>query len=288
MTRPSAVILGCGDLGTEAGLRLVSKGWSVTGVRRSPERLPETLVGVAADLTGPADALVGALPDRIDALIITPTAEERTEEAYRAVYLDGPLRVLASLERANRTPRRVLAVSSTAVHGTDDASDVTEDTPVSPSTPTARVLAEAEAALHRKRPDAISLRLAGIYGPGRTMLLDQVRRGEAVVPDRTLLTNRIHRDDAAAAIVHLIVDVAEPAPIYLGVDHAPVDRGEVIRFLAAELGLPTPPTGEVSRRRGGNKRLRNDRLVQTGFHFAYPTYREGYRTLLAGEGVRHP
>ncbi len=288
MTRPTAVILGCGDLGTEAGLRFVNEGWAVTGVRRSPDRLPEALSGVAADLTGPLDELAAALPNPIDALIIAPAAKERTEEAYRAVYLDGPLRALASLERAGRAPQRLLAVSSTAVHGTDDGSDVTEDTPVSPSTPTAQVLAEAEAALHDQRPDAISLRLAGIYGPGRTALIDQVRRGEAVVPDRTLMTNRIHRDDAAAAIVHLIVHVADPAPIYLGVDHAPVDRGEVIRFLAAELGLPDPPTGEVSRRRGGNKRLRNDRLVGTGFHFTYPTYREGYRAALAGEGARHP
>ena len=288
MTRPTAVIVGCGDLGTETGLRLVAEGWTVVGVRRSPDRLPIALHGVAAELTGPLDGLAAALPARIDGMVITPAASERTEEAYRAVYLDAPQRLLEALDRNGRSPGRIIAVGSTAVHGNDDGSEVDEETPLAPTTPTARVLAAAETALHEVRPDAISLRLAGLYGPGRTSLIEQVRRGEAVVPDRPVLTNRIHRDDAAAAIVHLLVHATEPSPVYLGVDHTPVDRGEVIRFLAAELGLPSPPVGAVTRRRGGNKRLRNDRLIGTGFRFTYPSYREGYRAVLAGEGVRHP
>lgn len=287
MTRPTAVIVGCGDLGTETGLRLAAEGWTVIGVRRSPERLPAALRGVAADLTGPLEGLAAALPERIDGLVMTPSASDRTEEAYRAAYLDAPERLLGVLDRSGRTPRRIIAVGSTAVHGNDDGSEVDEDTPLAPTTPTARVLAAAESALHALRPDAVILRLAGLYGPGRTGLIERIRRGEAVVPDRPVLTNRIHRDDAAAAIVHLLSQVTDPAPSYLGVDHTPVDRGEVIRFLAAELGMPSPPVGEVTRRRGGNKRLRNDRLVGTGFRFTYPSYREGYRAVLAGEGTRH-
>ncbi len=286
--RPTALIVGCGDLGTETGLRLVAAGWSVTGVRRSPHRLPESIVGVSADLTGSLNELPSASPQHVDALVFTPTAGERSAEAYRAVYLDGLIRLLDALDDSGRTPGRVLAVSSTAVYGTDDGGDVDETTPTSPTSATGQVLVQAEVALHARRRDATTLRLAGLYGPGRTSLIEQVRRGEALVPEERALTNRIHRDDAAAAIVHLLTQVAEPAPIYLGVDHAPVDRGEVIRFLASELGMPEPPTGPTPRRRGSNKRCRNDRLVATGFEFTYPTYREGYRAVLAGEGVRHP
>ncbi|MCY1249420.1 hypothetical protein D9M72_629530 [compost metagenome] len=86
--------------------------------------------------------------------------------------------------------------------------------------------------------------------------------------------------------------------MYLGVDNDPAELGEVQRFLADELGLPRPSSdvpvgdsggaagGEPSR--GGNKRCSNALLRSTGFEFAYPTFREGYRAILAGEGVRHP
>jgi hypothetical protein len=86
-----------------------------------------------------------------------------------------------------------------------------------------------------------------------------------------------------------------PAPVYVGVDNEPAELGEVLSFLAAELGLPRPPSsadggrqggGEPSR--GGNKRCSNALLRSTGFEFRYPTYREGYRDILAGLGVRYP
>jgi nucleoside-diphosphate-sugar epimerase len=283
----TALIVGCGDLGTEVGLRFLDAGWTVVGVRRSPHHLPDAIRGVAADLTGPLDTLPGQLPRRIDALVFTPTAGERSAARYRSVYLTGLVRLLGTLDDAGLRPDRVLAVSSTAVYGADDGSEVDEATPPSPTTATAQVLVQAEVALHARRPDAISLRLAGLYGPGRTALIDQVRRGEALIPRPAVLTNRIHRDDAAAAVVHLLTRVDEPEPIYLGVDDLPVDRGEVIRFLADELGVPTPPAGPATRRRT-NKRCRNDRLVASGFTFTYPTFREGYRAILAGEGTRHP
>jgi hypothetical protein len=92
---------------------------------------------------------------------------------------------------------------------------------------------------------------------------------------------------------------ADPDPVYLGVDDHPAELGEVQRFLASELGLPQPPSavegdsggGGVSASgpaRGGNKRCSNKLLRSTGFGFAYPTFREGYRAILAGEGFRHP
>ncbi|AUZ88821.1 hypothetical protein CVO76_15090 [Arthrobacter agilis] len=67
-----------------------------------------------------------------------------------------------------------------------------------------------------------------------------------------------------------------------------MDLGEVLQFLAGQLGLPEPPRGEVSTTRGGARRVDSSLLRSTGFSFTYPTYREGYRAVLAGQGVRHP
>jgi nucleoside-diphosphate-sugar epimerase len=281
------LIAGCGDLGTETGLRFVAAGHEVVGLRRRVELLPGSIVPLAADLT----AELPPLPGDVEVVVVAPSAGGRSAAAYRAVYLDGLGRVLDGLDRAGAAPRHVLSVSSTAVYGVTDGSWVDEDTPTEPASATGEVLVAAEELLAASPFATTSLRLAGIYGPGRTRLIDQVRRGEARLATRPAHTNRIHRDDAAAAIVHLSTRVEQPAPCYVGVDHAPVDRNEVLRFLAAELGLPAPPAatdGDTGRSRGGDKRARNDRLLATGFGFRYPTYREGYRAVLAGEGSRHP
>ncbi|MUU70684.1 SDR family oxidoreductase [Pseudarthrobacter sp. GA104] len=283
------LLAGCGDLGTEAGLRFHALGHRVVGWRRTPAKLPAAIEGVAADLSAPG---LPRVPADTTAVVIAVAADSPTEEAYRAAYADGLTHVLDALERDGVRPQRVLFVSSTAVYGDAGGGWVDENTPPRPGGFSGRVLLEAEqllqAAFSGTATRATSLRLGGIYGPGRTRLIDQVRGGTAVVPEDARYTNRIHRDDAAAAIVHLATMPPEPAPVYVGVDNDPADLGTVLRFLAAELGLAEPPVGDAGPARGGNKRCRNDLLRSTGFEFAFPSFREGYRDILAGNGVRHP
>jgi nucleoside-diphosphate-sugar epimerase len=282
----TVLIAGCGDLGTEVGLRLAARGERVVGWRRSPERLPAGIEGVRADLTQP----LPPVPADTDVVVIATAAGGRTEEAYRSAYVDATGNVLDALERDGVTPRRVLFVSSTAVYGDFGGDWVSEDSPAESTAPTARLVKEAEDVLLARTDRGTVLRLSGIYGPGRTRLIDQVTGGSAVLPQEVQWTNRIHRDDAAAAIVHLVLDVEEPERMYLGSDELPVDLGEVLRFLAAELTLPEPPAGGASGGpvRGGARRVDSSRLRASGFSFTYPTYREGYRAVLAGDGVRHP
>jgi nucleoside-diphosphate-sugar epimerase len=303
----TVLLAGCGDLGTEAGLRFAAAGHRVVGWRRSPENLPAVIDGVAADLSSGG---LPPLPADTTAVVVALAADAPTEEAYRAAYVDGLANVLDAVLAswgADGGPgggasnvRRVLFVSSTAVHGDAGGGWVDESTTAAPGGFSGRVLLEAEELLHsRLRGTGITpvvLRLGGIYGPGRTRLIDQVRGGTAVVPAGSRFTNRIHRDDAAAVIVQLCSMDTVPAPVYLGVDNEPAELGEVLRFLAAELGLPRPPSasgsgdstagGEPSR--GGNKRCSNALLRGTGLEFEYPSFREGYRAILAGAGVRHP
>ena len=284
----TVLIAGCGDLGTEAGLRFAAAGFSVLGWRRSPGNLPAQINGQAADLTGSGGELP-RIPADTDVVVIAVAAGQRSEDAYRAAYVDGTANVLDALERDGVRPRRILFVSSTAVYGDAAGAWVDEDTPAAPASVTGAVILEAEQLLHRRRPDAVVLRLSGIYGPGRTRLIDSVTTGTARLPAGPQLTNRIHRDDAAAAIVHLMTRGPAPDPLYVGVDDEPVDLGEVLQFLAAELGrdlgASSDPGGSS---RGGDRKLSNARLRGTGFEFAYPTFREGYRAVLAGQGIRHP
>lgn len=280
---------GCGDLGTEAGLRFAAAGHRVVGWRRSPAKLPAEIEGVAADLTA---ADLPPIPADTTAVVVAIAADSSTEAAYRTAYVDGLSHVLDALERDGVTPRRVLFVSSTAVYGDAGGGWVDESTTTAPGSFSGRLIREAEDLLFKRlggtATSPVVLRLGGIYGPGRTRLIDQVRSGAAVIPEAPRYTNRIHRDDAAGAIVHLCTMAEDPEPVYVGVDDDPAELGDVLRFLAAQLGLDVPPSGDVGEARGGNKRCSNALLRKSGYSFTYPTFREGYRDILAEVGLQHP
>lgn len=285
----TVVIAGCGDLGTEAGLRFAAAGHRVVGLRRHPEVLPEGIEGRTMDLAH-------EIPDvpRDTAIVVLALAPDmRTDEGYRHAYRDAPAHVLDGLERAGAQPRRILLVSSSSVYGAvDDGRLLDEDSPVAPRPGAGEIVYAGEQLLRRRVPEAIVLRLSGLYGPGRGRLQRQVREGTAGTgPERW--TNRIHRDDAAAAIVHLTRTADGPADLYIGTDDAPAPRSEVVAFLARAMevdpaGPAQPHAGEHPAQPTAGKRLRNERLLGSGFRFAYPTYREGYRAVLAGGGSRHP
>ena len=278
------LVVGSGDLGTEFGLRASRVGHRVHALRRRAHLLPAPLEPLAAALPGE----LPALPDDIEVVVITIAADGRDVDAYRRAYLEAPAQVLDALGDRGAPVRRVVFTSSTAVYGVDDGSWVDEDTPTGPSSPTGEVLVAAEQALWERDVPAVSLRLAGVYGPGRERLLRRVRSGEAVLPEREVHTNRIHRDDAADALLRLATLPGAAEPCYLGVDDAPAPLGEVLTFLAREVGLPVPPRGAVTRSRGGDRRCSNARLRALGWAPTYPSYREGYRAMLEGRGMRHP
>jgi nucleoside-diphosphate-sugar epimerase len=280
----TVLIAGCGDLGTEVGLRFAALGHPVVGLRRSAHLLPPQIEGQAVDLS--VDKPV--IPADTSTVIVALAASVVTEEGYRAAYVDGLRNLLDALDDAVVVPNRFILISSTAVYDISDGSWVDESVAAASSAPRDRVLLEAEQLLLSRIPTATVFRLSGIYGPGRERLVTQVREGRATVGPTPRYTNRIHRDDAAAAIVHLALLPAQPEPLYLGVDDNPALSEEVLTFLAGELSAAPPTAVDTESTRGGNKRLRNTLLRSTGFEFTYPDYRSGYRALIAGVGTRHP
>ena len=280
----TVLIAGCGDLGTEVGLRLAALGHPVVGLRRSAHVLPPEIVGQSVDLS----AEHPAIPATTHTVIVALAAGTPTEKGYRAAYVDGLTNLLDALDDAGVVPQRFLLVSSTAVYDVTDGSWVDENTPATSASPKDRILLEAEQLVVARVPNAVVFRLSGIYGPGRERLITQVREGRATIGHTPRHTNRIHRDDAAAAIVHLVRMDAPGQTLFLGVDNNPATSDEVYTFLANELSAAPPTVSDTVSDRGGDKRLRNDRLRATGFEFTYPDYRSGYRALIAGEGTRHP
>ncbi len=275
---PKILIAGCGYVGAALGARLVAAGHEVWGLSRDPARLPAGVRPLAADLT--EAQTLRALPPALDTVFYTAGSAGYSEAAYRAIYVDGVRHLLHALDEQGHAPR-LFFTSSTGVYGQSDGEWVDEDSPTAPGSFSGQLLLEGEQLFLGSPFPATILRLGGIYGPGRTSLIDKVRAGEAsCAAGRPRHTNRIHRDDAAGALHHLM-GLAQPAALYLGVDDEPAARCTVYRWLAARLGVPAPPTiAEPARRRGGNKRCRNARLRATGYPFRYPTFREGYAALL--------
>lgn len=267
----------------ESGLRLVL-------VRRHPEALPATLrehprvSTLAADLSDrrSVEAQLRPYRDDITRIAYTTAAGGRSVERYRAAYVDGVVHLADAL---GSSPSRFVYTSSTAVYGDHGGATVDEGTPLSPEalSETARELIRGEAEVHaRFKTAGVVLRLGGIYGPTRTRLIDQVRAGEAQVPRGSTITNRIHRDDCAGALAHLLFS-AEVAPIYVGVDEEPAEYADVIRFLATLTGAPPPRLAEADAApsRAGSKRCDGSLLRAHGYRYRYPSFREGYAAMLA-------
>jgi nucleoside-diphosphate-sugar epimerase len=276
------LIAGCGYIGIALGVQLAHEGHAVWGLRRRPELLPATIHPLKADLGDP-DSLA-LIPPELDFVFYTAAAERTDDASYQAAYVTGIQNLLNHLSETHQSLHRIFFTSSTAVYAQTGGEWVDETSETLPREFSGRRLLEGEELLLRGPFAATAVRMAGIYGPGRTRLIDQVRRGEAVCQTAGLrYTNRIHRDDCAGVLQHLM-RLSSPEILYLATDNEPADQVEVMRWLAKRLGAlpsqaqPKAPTGKESK---SNKRCRNSRLLQSGYSFLYPTFREGYKAILA-------
>jgi nucleoside-diphosphate-sugar epimerase len=277
-TRGACLIAGCGDVGARLGATLAARGEKVYGLRRSDAALPDGMSPLRADLTDPAT--LRNLPDDVTRVVFLPAPGARDVAAYRGLFVDGLAHLVDAL--ALRAPvARFVFVSSSAVYGEHGGAWIDEAAPCAPLAFNGELLIEAEARLRASGVPAVVARCSGLYGPGRTRLVDQITNGTARLPAGAgEYTNRIHVDDAAAAIAHLLaLDAADDC--YVLSDDHPATLAEVYGYLADQLGLPLPPTETGAAARAvGNKRLSNRRLRATGFDFRYPDYRAGYATIL--------
>jgi nucleoside-diphosphate-sugar epimerase len=270
------LLAGCGDLGLRVAQQLRGRGDEVWALRRHPPVAggPD-IRWLQADLTRP-DSLA-ALPRAFTQLVYLPTPDHRDAAAYRATFVDGLRHLLAALDDGRL--QRVLLVSSSAVYGAHDGDWVDEDTPPAPPGFNGATLLEAERWLAAQPVCSVVLRLAGLYGPGRTQLFERLRAGTVQVPRAAPhWANRIHVDDAAAAIAHLLA-LPDPQACYLGVDDTPLPLDVLHDHLARLLGVP-PPAAGAPPPGIGSKRLSNARLRVSGFAPRWPDARLGYAALL--------
>ncbi|AIG03789.1 NAD dependent epimerase/dehydratase family protein [Pseudomonas fluorescens] len=283
MSAPSVVIAGCGDVGSRLASQLLAAGWEVHGLRRNVARLPQGVIGIAGDLFKkdcPDTWPIGG----VDYLVYCAAATEHDEAGYRKAYVEGLQHVLEWLDDYGQQPKQLLFVSSSSVYGQQSGEWVDETSPTQAVGYSGQVMLEAEQVAFDSGIPATTIRLTGIYGPGREWLLSQVRQGYRVAVEPPLYGNRIHVDDAAGLLAFLLLHVERGGAldkVYIGVDDAPAPLAEVVGWLREYLGV-TEWAEDASVRRTGSKQCSNARARALGWAPTYPSYREGYAAILKG------
>lgn len=273
------LIIGCGDIGQRLAQQLDPNCYKVTGLRRHPPEDSHRLRYLACDATqsGQLDAILGS--EEFDVIVISMTPAERSDAGYEIAYTQTCRNLVAGLTHHQRTPRLIIFVSSTAVYGQNDGSWVDESSPTMPEGFSGKRLLEAENVIQQSGITHCIVRFSGIYGPGRNRLIEQVQQRRASASPH--YTNRIHADDCAGVLAHLIKlqQTQTLASVYLATDSSPTSMADVVSWIAIQLGVEDFFAIDAVNDRG-NKKISNQHLLASGYRLIHPDFRSGYATLL--------
>jgi nucleoside-diphosphate-sugar epimerase len=285
---PNLLIFGFGYSGRAVARAARDAGWGVTATSRTPNaQKPEAGVEVVhfedaeEAIAEASHILATAAPgERGDPALVRYGAQIAVSSAVWMGYL-----------------------STTGVYGNRDGGWVDEETAPAPQSERARRRVEAEAAWRDFDGQcAVDIfRLAGIYGPGRSMF-DDLREGSArrvVKPGH--LFGRIHRDDIAHGVVAAMKTAGKSGARILNFsDDDPAASADVVVEAARLLGVepPAPVAYEDAAPAmspmglsfwAENRKVANAKTkAALGITWKYPTYREGLAGILAeerGEGL---
>ena len=268
---PRALIAGCGFVGLATARLLAGQGWEVLALTHSAESAAtlrgEKFSAAACDISAREGVAALASWRGAEAVVHCASSGRGGVDAYRQVYLEGARNLREVL-----APRTLLFTSSTSVYAQTDGAWVTEESAAEPPRETGRVLRATEDLV--LDAGGTVARLAGIYGPGRSVLLRKFLEGSAVIEgDGTKWVNQAHRDDIASALAALLA--ANARGIFNVCDDQPLEQRAIYAWLAARFGKPLPPHGPVDRHRKRgwtNKRVRNAKLRALGWQPRFPSF----------------
>lgn len=284
------VVLGCGYVGAAVARAARARGAEVVGLTRNEAKAialrDEGIEMVVADLAD--DAWHGRIAGEADFVLNAVSSGGGGVEGYRASYVGGMQSIVRwAAERG--AAGTVVYTSSTSVYPQSGGAMVDESSATG-GDERARLLLEAESILRGAGERACRrwfvLRLAGIYGPGRHYLLNQVKLGEVAGRGEHRL-NLVHRDDIAAAVLACFAARAEVRNEIVNLaDDGPTPKQEVVAWLARRVGVAEPRfTGEPA---GGRRTVTPDRVIVNAKAKAllrwqpkFPSFRDGYADVLS-------
>lgn len=272
------LVIGHGYLGAPLARALQEDGYRVAAVQRGcAEGMAEPSLGypvLSGDVSDPASLRaisenIGFSPDHI---VLCASSSRGGVDAYRSVFVEGAQNLQSIFPAVP-----IFFTSSSSVYGQKDGSRVDENSETLPDRETGRLLLEAEKIV--RDGGGTALRLAGIYGPGRSIYLERLFRGTATIEDvsPSRFLNQIHRDDAIGALLHLLVcpDLERAGKVFNVVDDTPLTQRQCYESLAALFSLPVPPYAppDPARKRGWtHKIVSNAALRALGWEPRFSSY----------------
>ncbi len=284
------IVFGCGYVGAEVARRAVTRGLAVTALTRNAAQAvalrAEGIDVVVAELAG--DTWHRQIGGGADFVLNCVSSGGGGIEGYRRSYLEGMASILVWAQSRGAAGTMVYT-GSTSVYGQGGGARIDETATADGAGERGGILRETENLLRANNGACARwfvLRLAGIYGPDRHHLLEQVRSGVvAGLGDYRL--NLIYRDDICTAVW-----AAFAAPALVGseiinlADDAAATKAEITTWLAAQLGVPLPRFTGVPAE--GRRDMTPDRVIvnakakaMLGWRPEYPTFREGYGKILS-------
>jgi nucleoside-diphosphate-sugar epimerase len=297
------VIFGCGYIGSVVARQAIASGFRVTALTQNAEKAKALsqlgIEVVVDDLAG--DVWHRKIADGADYILNAVSSGGGGIEGYRHSYLEGMKSILRWAAAIGRVGTLVYT-SSTSVYPQDGGVVVDETASTQHATERGQVLLDAEQVL--LKPASFSapvsggdkardpfrrffiLRLAGIYGPGRHHLLEQIKAGE-VAGNGDHRLNLIHRDDVGAAIWAAFAAPSGIAnEIFNVADDGALPKYAVTEWIATRLNIPVPHFSGAAA--GSRRTITPDRIISNtklkntlGWRPLYPTFCEGYEQILA-------
>jgi nucleoside-diphosphate-sugar epimerase len=285
---PQLLIFGFGYSGRAIARAARDAGWGVTVTSRTPNAQKPEAETEIIHFEDAEDAIAEA-----SHILATAAPGERGDPAL--VRYGAQIAVSSAVWMGY--------LSTTGVYGNRDGGWVDEETAPAPQSERARRRVEAETAWRDFEAQcAVDIfRLAGIYGPGRSMF-DDLRDGTArrvVKPGH--LFGRIHRDDIALGVVAAMKSAGiSGARIFNFSDDEPAASADVVVEAARLLGVEPPvavPYEEAAAKMSAmglsfwaeNRKVANAKTkAMLGIAWKYPSYRGGLVGILAeerGEGL---
>ncbi len=275
------LIFGCGKIGAALAHNLIGGGYRVSGVRRSLATVPDSpLRYITADITQAAS--LRRLDGQYHLVVIILPPESRTETGYRAIYRTGIANLLRVLQQCDVRPPCIF-VSSSSVYAQNKGEWVDEQSATSPVSYRGECLLHAEERILDFHRHSTVVRFSGIYGHGRRHLLDRLKTTCTVQRTPPLYTNRIHQADCVGTLTLICNNILQAIPmdpIYLASDHQPIEKWTLMNWLADKTRQTRPLALALDSNAPQNKRCNNRKLRELGYHFQYPSYREGYSAMM--------
>jgi len=274
---PSEVVfIGCGDIATRTALTLQDQSIRVLGVRRDISGLPEAIPAISADVLK-TESLGFLHHSDADTLVYSLAASAFDRQSYTDAYIVGLRNTIAACNPDKL--KRLIFISSTATYHQNDGSLVDEQSETKPTRFNGQIMLQAEK-LALETGITTCVRYSGIYGPDRLRMVNRVLNGQCTPENTNTLTNRIHIEDCAGFLAHLIVQDSI-SDIINATDSSHVTANEIESFIAEQLGIAKQySVSGKSPRIAGSKRCSNQRMLDTGYRLKYPDYRSGYASLI--------